>query len=342
MIECVFTIDYEIYGNGEGGLRELVYEPAERLMAVFRKKRARFVAFVEVAELELLEAAGADPASALVRRQVRDLRAGGFELGLHLHPQWYNARFDNGRWELDYGEYNLCTLGRERIAQIVDRALRYFRVVLDEPDFTPRSFRAGNWLFQPTQPAATVLAERGIKVDSSVFKGGRQSLHGLDYRRARRNGYYWRFGNRVDVPDDAGAMLELPIYTRPVPFWRMITAKRVGLQGRAPSAGRSGAARLHRLLDIARFMYPLKLDFCRMTIDELTRAVDTVRKRELRNPRQYRPIVAIGHTKDLRDLKTVDSFLSYLERAGVPVSTMEAVACRCTNGVMAGGQETRW
>ena len=28
MIECIFTIDYEIYGNGEGSLQQLVYEPA--------------------------------------------------------------------------------------------------------------------------------------------------------------------------------------------------------------------------------------------------------------------------------------------------------------------------
>ena len=31
MIECIFTLDYEIYGNGTGALKDLVYEPAERL-----------------------------------------------------------------------------------------------------------------------------------------------------------------------------------------------------------------------------------------------------------------------------------------------------------------------
>ena len=52
MIECIFTIDYEIYGNGEGSLQELVYEPAQRLMVVFEEWDARFVNFVEVAELD--------------------------------------------------------------------------------------------------------------------------------------------------------------------------------------------------------------------------------------------------------------------------------------------------
>ena len=31
MIECIFTVDYEIYGNGTGALIDLVYEPAKQL-----------------------------------------------------------------------------------------------------------------------------------------------------------------------------------------------------------------------------------------------------------------------------------------------------------------------
>ena len=69
MINCIFTLDYEIYGNGQGSLRELVYEPAERLAEVFRKAKARFVPFVEVAELEVIEAEGTDRAIDLVRQQ---------------------------------------------------------------------------------------------------------------------------------------------------------------------------------------------------------------------------------------------------------------------------------
>jgi len=45
MIECIFTIDYEIYGNGEGSLKEHVYKPAEKLMAIFRERNVRFVSF---------------------------------------------------------------------------------------------------------------------------------------------------------------------------------------------------------------------------------------------------------------------------------------------------------
>jgi hypothetical protein len=331
MIKCIFTIDYEIYGNGEGSLKELVYEPAERLMTIFRKWGLRFVPFIEAAELEMIEAEGTDQAIDLVERQIRDLHRDGFELGLHLHPQWYNARYENGRWLLDYGEYNLCTLPRYRIIQIVDRSIAYFRHVLDAPDFTPLAFRAGNWLFQPTQPAAKVLAERGIRVDSSVFKGGLQHQHKLDYRQAVRNGYSWTFSEHVDIPDPKGTFLEVPVYTQMVPFWKMMTAKRIGMQRTGPTTARNANEKLHHLSDFLRFWYPLKLDYCRMTLSELTRVVDAVICEDREVPTLFRPLIAIGHTKDLVDFETVESFLSYLIKKEIGVSTFGEVHYRCLN-----------
>ena len=236
MIECIFTIDYEIYGNGEGSLKELVFEPAKRLKTIFDEAGEKFVVFVEAAELEKIDTCRTDPAIDQVKDQIREFHQDGFEIALHLHPQWCNARYENRKWNLDYTEYNLCTLPEKRIAEIVDRSIAYLRDVLSAPDFTPLSFRAGNWLFQPTASAARVLAERGIKIDSSVFKGGRQHRHHLDYRRAIKNGYYWMFGDDVTIPDPAGPLFEIPIYTKLVPFWKMATSKRLGLHHKGASS----------------------------------------------------------------------------------------------------------
>jgi len=335
MIEFIFTVDYEIYGNGEGSLQELVYEPVERLRTIFKRWGARFVTFVEVVELERIEAQGADPAITSVKHQVRNLHKEGFELGLHLHPQWYNAQYQNRKWQLDYREYNLCALPQERIVQIVDRSIAYFRNVLGETDFTPFSFRAGNWLFQPTEPAASLLADRGIKVDSSVFKGGLQHQHGLDYRRSLKNDYYWAFSDRVDIHDPSGRLLELPTYTQMVPMWRMLTTKRIGLQRKGLAASRTRKERLYRLLDFLRLRHPLKLDFCRMTLNELTNMVDALIREDRQDPTVYRPIVAIGHTKDLVDYETVDSFLSYLNKRGILVTTFEKAYDKCISAARA-------
>ncbi len=332
MIECIFTVDYEVYGNGAGSLSELVYEPARKLKRVFDKLGAKLVVFVEAAELDAIEAAGTDPAISDVKQQLREFHRDGHEVALHLHPQWANARWRDGQWELDYTEYNLCTLPPERITQIVDRALAWLRSVLDDSRFTPLSFRAGNWLFQPTANAAQVLASRGIQVDSSVFKGGFQSQHRLDYRPALRNGWHWRFRHDVNLPRHDGLLLELPIYTEMVPFWQMLTTKRVTLQRKAGmSSPKTQTGRAHRRIcrwrDYARFRYPLKFDFCRMTVRELTDTVQSAMKQDRAQPNVLKPMVAIGHTKDLLDFDTVRSFLAWLRSHGIPVAIFSDV-CR--------------
>ena len=62
-----------------------------------------------------------------------------------------------------------------------------------------------------------------------------------------------------------------------------------------------------------------------MTIDELTRMVDIAIRDEQKNPTLFRPMVAIGHTKDLVDFETVESFLAYLRQKKIPIATFQEV-----------------
>lgn len=320
MIEIIFTLDYEIYGNGEGSLTELIYEPAEKLKAIFNKWNERYVTFVEAAELEMIETFNTDSNVGLVKQQLRDMKKEGFEIGLHLHPQWYNAQYQNGTWVLDYSEYSLRDLSQERISQIVDRSIKYIRAILKEADFTPFSFRAGNWLFQPSRSLSKVLAARGIRVDSSVFKGGLQHQHKLDYRRALKNGYFWTFSDDVNLSDPAGVLIEFPIYSRLLPIWKLLTSKRVGLQQKGKQRGQIGKRGLFRLVDFLRLRYPIKFDFCRMSMKELSQMLEIEIRKDKKNPNLLRPIVAIGHTKDLIDIDTVDALLFYLKKKHIRVT----------------------
>ena len=98
MVECVFTLDYEIYGNGKGSLRDLVLDPTRRLAEVFQEFGVPFVVFAEAVEFARMEEAQSDPDTSSVRAQLRELRRAGHEIALHLHPWWANARYENGHW----------------------------------------------------------------------------------------------------------------------------------------------------------------------------------------------------------------------------------------------------
>jgi hypothetical protein len=334
MIDVVFTLDYELDDlvDIEGGrLEELVYIPAEKLRNIFERRGVRFVNFVEVVELAKIEAFRTDPAINAVRRQIRDLYEKGFETGLHLHPHWSNAHYSGGTWRLNWNEHNLCTLPQERITQIIDGSLTYLRRILDQPEFTPLSFRAGYGLFQPCRTAAKVLGGKGIKVDSSVFKGGLKRNLGLDYRPSLRNGHYWTFSSDVNKEDRAGTCVELPIHTTMVPFWKKMSTSK-GMSSLRTSFYGSATQKVNRLRDLLRLTYPLQLDFCQLTLDELIAMTNDVIRQDRVNPKLYRPIVAIGHTYELTDPNTVDQFLLFLKTERIEVVTFKTVYSKLVRG----------
>ena len=88
---------------------------------------------------------------------------------------------------------------------------------------------------------------------------------------------------------------------------------------------KTAGQKINHLLDFMRFRQPLKLDFCRMTIEELTGMMDKIIKDNPYAPQSFRPIVAIGHTKDLVDFETVAAFLSYLKQKSIKLSTFTEV-----------------
>jgi hypothetical protein len=109
----------------------------------------------------------------------------------------------------------------------------------------------------------------------------------------------------------------------------MLTGKRLGLQQKSLGAAQPSKNKLSRFRDFLRLRHPLKFDFCRMTLDELVNMVDSVLQKDHKSPEIFKPLVAIGHTKDLVDFETVKAFLAVLRDKGVGISTLEAVYPRC-------------
>jgi len=324
MIQCIFTLDYEIYGNGTGSLRDLVLGPTGLLTDLFREFHAPLVVFPEALEFAKMEEAQSDPDIASVRAQLQQLRRSGHEIGLHLHPWWANARHEGGEWRLDWSERNICRLEPARIETIVSQGIGYLREALNDAGFTPHAFRSGLWAMQPTATMARVLAEHGVRVDTSVFKGGRVQDVGLDYRRAARNGPFWPFAADVNLRDPRGTLWEIPIHTQMVPFWRMLGRERLTLQRRVPEARHGGPA-VHRWRDFLRFHYPRKFDFCRMSFEEMRESIEGVLRQATTSRDGITPLVAIGHSKDLLDVDRVERLLRLLHTSGIAVTTFSTL-----------------
>jgi hypothetical protein len=53
--------------------------------------------------------------------------------------------------------------------------------------------------------------------------------------------------------------------------------------------------------------------------------IERVLLQDRKDPDSLKPIVSIGHSKDLNDLETVDAFLSFLREKNIPVATFENI-----------------
>ena len=173
-------------------------------------------------------------------------------------------------------------------------------------------------------------------MDSSVFKGGRVHGLGLDYRQAVKNGGSWRFSDDANVPDPDGVLWEMPIHTQFVPFWRMLGRKRLQLQRKMRSASQ-GSPLPHSWRDFVRFRYPRKLDFCRMTFEEMRETIERVLQEK--QPRgESSPVVLIGHSKDFVDPEAVRRLLTFLRQRGATLKVFRPCSARNHNSVAEGAK----
>src|SRR5687768_9290717 len=99
----VLTVDYEVYGNGCGDVRQHVIDPTNRMARLCEEHHLPLSVFFEVEEYlgfirhrgVLKRDLGYDPAE-LIRNQIIDLMRRGHDVQLHLHPQWHNAVYKDG------------------------------------------------------------------------------------------------------------------------------------------------------------------------------------------------------------------------------------------------------
>lgn len=327
VVGLIFTLDYEVYGTGAGEPRSLMLEPTSQLLALFNEYGVKLTIMAEVAEiLAFKRQDGFQRIAAAIEKQLRATLAEGHDVQLHLHPAWFNARHDGQSWQLDFSEYSLVSLPKQRI----DRYIKLGRDYIEDlarpirPGYRCIAFRAGNWLMQPSGNVVAALEGNDFVYDTSVFKYGRRSVgpYVLDYRRAWSNLLSWVVDpNDINRPAERSGLREIPILSRKVFITSMVTLRRLRMQRRlVRHARRNGDADYPEFLGTGRrlgklrLFYPKKFDFCRLSFREMKRFLRYAVKRH-GGEGKIVPVVAIGHSTEFSDDGNLRRFLEYLTRA---------------------------
>ncbi len=91
--------------------------------------------------------------------QLRGAVRRGHDVQLHLHASYFNSRYEQGRWQQDWSEYNFAALEAERLNQIVRLGKDYLETLLRPvwPAYECFVFRAANWAVSPSQNVVRAL-----------------------------------------------------------------------------------------------------------------------------------------------------------------------------------------
>ena len=336
----VLSVDYEIFGNGTGDVRQHVVEPAERMARLCERYKVPLTVFVETEELvafrrypeELQRDLGYEPAS-VIEEQVASFASRGHDIQLHLHPEWFGAEYRNRRWSLRPDKGTIDSL--HETADEAEAHIRERKALLEKISGQKvTAYRAGAFSAQPGRKLLRALEVSGITIDSSVVKGLTRSdeYTSFDYRSLPPRSI-WRVGQDVTQADEDGAVWEIPIYSvrrrrYQQATWRRLRAKFSSHVPKERQADmmqqfkpKGGVGQFLRMLAQP---VPMKLDFHNVSPWALLRWIKAAPEP---SPGLPDVLVAIGHTKEHIDDSAFEKLLRLVTSdVSLEIVSFDAVA----------------
>lgn len=342
----VFTVDYEIFGKGDGDVKRHIIEPMEKMGLLANEFGFPIVVFVEVEEYvafcsnsdKLQKTLGYDPAE-LMRSQLRWLVECGHELQLHIHPEWFGAEYEDCRWKLTPEHTSVDTLfsTQEEVTGYIAERKKILDNIIQEvnPNGRVTAFRAGAFCAQPGKMLIKALGDNGISVDSSVVKGMKRktpSGHMIDYSDAKENPGYWLIEDNVAVNSATGRVWEIPITSIMGRRWNQISITRIlaKFSKKIPKKQREYFVSELKLsknpLKFLTFLLsptPIKLDYHNQSVAQMVKMMKRVSGAE---KNRYSINVMIGHTKEHRDTNILNELFKRIsEDQSFTVSTFSKI-----------------
>ncbi len=171
----------------------------------------------------------------LVTDQIKSLVAEGHDCQLHIHPHWEDSTHNGIDWVMNTDRYKLVDFSDEEIEKIV---LEYQQILKEITQKPVNIYRAGGWCLQPFSRIQKAFEKANLKLDSSVFVGGKftSGNYFYDFTKTPQKST-WKFSNDLCVEDPNGAFLEYPIsgykYSS-IFFWKLFLNGRLDPKNHKP------------------------------------------------------------------------------------------------------------
>lgn len=359
-IYLALTHDWELRGDGSGDIEKIQFLPMRRLLEIYAKFGARTTFLPDVMQqvtFRKYENQHPDlrPPANSWDEHVREAYERGHDVQLHLHSQWSNASWEDGRWSL-HGDWSMLNYECEQTTAMLAESKSYLENLLQSVnrDYRCVAFRASALAVAPSAHLLSTLAELGIQIDVSVAGGfflHNQTLQ-LDYRVCEETflPYYPKLDDARKVSTQREPIVCVPLNhfygsRRAVTKQNLALARRK-LQGRGPHSkaaplgrpqldtDRSGIARVYaKLIEPAIRPKYFVSDTGRLNYQLMREMLAQIRHKAGLSGLSKVPVVLTNHPKDMRDWDGLERFISDVAEADdVEFITLTEVAERLRSG----------
>ena len=331
MKQLALTLDYELFGDGSGDVFKHIVEPTNAILEVAERYGAKITAFFEVVEYWRLKQEwesgnrmGYDrnPVEAM-EEQVVDMVKRGHDVQLHLHPQWVDAKWEDGRWLVDLDNWRLGDFNSPSMTlkQLIEQGKHSLEQIIKPqvPDYECCAIRAGGYNAQPSRAIVEVMRECGLTVDTSVVPGAREqgALSRYDYSSSPSDMGHWRVGDKLEEPGDeaSSSIIECPVVSFPIvrllKFMSLTRIKSILLNRKSAqasfssktSSGAGGGGKLAKISFFFKKEYQT-WDYCLFPCWLHRYFLHKISKQKSRDT-----FVVIGHPKSLVSTKSLEFLL---------------------------------
>ncbi len=337
-----FTIliedDFELNGDGSGNVASHQYLPSLALMDIACKHGIKLTFMVDAAQHLVMKQYTKDLRIAsqvhLWEENILMMIERGFDVQLHLHPQWLGAQFRENTF-ITTDNWNIGTYSSEDQRYLVQKSCELLRSLICpiKVDYALCAFKAGSWGLQPNfRSLLETLTEQGIKIILGPRAGLSAPSAGIDYTQMEEK--YRPYRPRLDDVARVDAHAKHDAIVLPLqpynPDW--MTLAILGMDRMRQLLGRPGlncSARhcsttrgvrhlspLHdkNILAPSLFPYRTHLKIGNLPFSYMKRSFDKVLKRIGKYAKTKPPIVIESHSKQLLGyLNDVDRFIGYIQ-----------------------------
>jgi hypothetical protein len=349
-IYLAFVDDWELSGNGSGDIRELQFQPMRELVKIYDANGIHGSFNAEMMQqLSFRKHQAANPELRELADEwddhVRETFRHGHDIQLHVHPQWLDAEYKDGKWKLT-ADWSILNYDPDTAYRMLLSGKEYLEQLLQplDPNYRCVSFRAGSWCIAPSPHVLGLLVKLGIGFDMSIVGGLHYETKNitLDYTNCEEDflPYYPTMNDARRVSDKVEPIICVPtnhfygsrrqvLKHHAGAVWGKVS-KRLGggkpaKHARSVEAYGSEWAEKSHSSPVARvFAKGIKpylrgkhliSDIAQLDYELLQEMLASIRSRaRARNVSQL-PVILENHTKDVRNFADIERFVADVGKA---------------------------